>query len=120
MSKDNEDKCPVMHGSLTSNSASGTSNQDWWPNQLNLNILHQHDQKSDPLDCSFDYRLSNDTNCNVDFSVFRTQEECGLCSNSDYLTSTIDMGNYMGGFDIYESYISDHFPVLFKVDLNTN
>ena len=36
MSKDNEDKCPVMHGSLTSNSASGTSNQDWWPNQLNL------------------------------------------------------------------------------------
>ena len=56
MSKDNEDKCPVMHGSLTSNSASGTSNQDWWPNQLNLNILHQHDQKSDPLAEGFDYR----------------------------------------------------------------
>ena len=56
MSKENEDKCPVMHGSLTSNSASGTSNQDWWPNQLNLNILHQHDQKSDPLAEDFDYR----------------------------------------------------------------
>ena len=56
MSKENEDKCPVMHGSLTSNSASGTSNQDWWPNQLNLNILHQHDQKSDPLAEGFDYR----------------------------------------------------------------
>ena len=55
MSKENEDKCPVMHGSLTSNSASGTSNQDWWPNQLNLNILHQHDQKSDPLAEGFDY-----------------------------------------------------------------
>ena len=55
MSKQNEDKCPVMHGSLTSNSASGTSNQDWWPNQLNLNILHQHDQKSDPLAEDFDY-----------------------------------------------------------------
>ena len=56
MSIDDENKCPVMHGSLTSNSASGTSNQDWWPNQLNLNILHQHDQKSNPMDEDFDYR----------------------------------------------------------------
>jgi len=54
--KDNESKCPVMHGSLTSNSASGTSNQDWWPNQLNLNILHQHDQKTNPMGEDFDYR----------------------------------------------------------------
>jgi catalase-peroxidase len=45
-----------MHGSLTSNSSSGTSNKDWWPNQLNLNILHQHDAKSDPMDEGFDYR----------------------------------------------------------------
>jgi len=45
-----------MHGSLTSNSSSGTSNKDWWPNQLNLNILHQHDVKSDPMDEGFDYR----------------------------------------------------------------
>ena len=56
MGKDNDSKCPVMHGSLTSNSASGTSNQDWWPNQLNLNILHQHDQKTNPLGEGFDYR----------------------------------------------------------------
>ena len=35
-------KCPVMHGAVTSNSGGGTSNQEWWPNQLNLNILHQH------------------------------------------------------------------------------
>ena len=56
MSKDNESKCPVMHGALTTNSASGTSNRDWWPNQLNLSILHQHDQKSDPMDDGFDYR----------------------------------------------------------------
>lgn len=56
MEKDNESKCPVMHGSLTSNSASGTSNQDWWPNQLNLNILHQHDQKTNPMGEDFDYR----------------------------------------------------------------
>ena len=56
MSNDTEGKCPVMHGGLTSNSASGTSNRDWWPNQLNLNILHQHDQKSNPMDEHFDYR----------------------------------------------------------------
>ena len=55
MSNNTEGKCPVMHGSLTSNSASGTSNKDWWPNQLNLNILHQHDQKSDPMDEDFNY-----------------------------------------------------------------
>ena len=42
MSNETEGKCPVMHGALTSNSSSGTSNKDWWPNQLNLNILHQH------------------------------------------------------------------------------
>ena len=42
-------KCPVMHGALTNNQTSGTSNQDWWPQQLNLHILRQHDTKSDPF-----------------------------------------------------------------------
>ena len=55
MSNETENKCPVMHGSLASNSSSGTSNKDWWPNQLNLGILHQHDKKSDPMDEGFDY-----------------------------------------------------------------
>ena len=45
-----------MHGALASNSNSGTSNKDWWPNQLNLSILHQHDSKSDPMDDGFNYR----------------------------------------------------------------
>jgi len=49
-------KCPVMHGAVTSNKGSGTSNRDWWPNQLNLNILHQHDQKPNPMGEDFDYR----------------------------------------------------------------
>src|SRR6056300_115760 len=51
-----EAKCPVMHGALTRNSGGGTSNREWWPNQLNLNILHQHDKKSSPLDADFNYR----------------------------------------------------------------
>ncbi|MDA9131281.1 catalase/peroxidase HPI [Gammaproteobacteria bacterium] len=56
MNNDTEGKCPVIHGSLSTNSSTGTSNKDWWPNQLNLNILHQHDQKGDPMDADFDYQ----------------------------------------------------------------
>ena len=48
-------KCPVMHGSVTTPVA-GTKNMDWWPNQLNLDILRQHDQKSNPLGADFDYK----------------------------------------------------------------
>lgn len=45
-------KCPVMHGGMTSVSR---SNMAWWPNALNLDILHQHDAKSNPMDSDFDY-----------------------------------------------------------------
>lgn len=45
-------KCPVMHGSNTSEARSG---MDWWPNALNLDILHQHDKKTNPLGEDFDY-----------------------------------------------------------------
>tara|TARA_B100001057_G_scaffold57957_1_gene51362 strand:- start:27915 stop:30047 length:2133 start_codon:yes stop_codon:yes gene_type:complete len=56
MSDNTEGKCPVMHGAMTSNSSSGQSNKDWWPDALNLNILHQHDSKSNPLGEDFNYR----------------------------------------------------------------
>ena len=45
-------KCPVMHGASTS---TGKSVMDWWPQALNLDILHQHDSKTDPLDKDFNY-----------------------------------------------------------------
>jgi len=45
--------CPVMHGA---NTASSNSVMAWWPNALNLDILHQHDSKSNPLGADFDYR----------------------------------------------------------------
>lgn len=51
----NAGKCPFTHGSVTSHSSSGTTNRNWWPNQLNLNILHQHDRKSNPMGEGFDY-----------------------------------------------------------------
>ena len=53
--KDLTGKCPVMHGAATTG-IMGTTNSDWWPNQLNLNILRQHDRKSNPLGDDFDYR----------------------------------------------------------------
>ena len=56
MDGNNVGKCPVMHGAVTTNSASGTSNREWWPNQLNIGILHQHDQKSNPMGANFNYR----------------------------------------------------------------
>ena len=46
-------KCPVMHGG---NTTVGASSLDWWPDALNLDILHQHDRKTDPLGAEFDYR----------------------------------------------------------------
>ncbi len=46
-------KCPVMHGGVTS---SGMSNMDWWPKALNLDILHQHDTKTNPMGADFNYR----------------------------------------------------------------
>jgi catalase-peroxidase len=58
-------KCPVIHGngslnfqgngSLTKSAGGGTSNRDWWPNALNLNILRQHSEMSNPMDKSFNY-----------------------------------------------------------------
>lgn len=50
-----ETQCPVMHGGMTSSQPDKRTNQQWWPKQLNLAILHQHDQKSNPMDPDFDY-----------------------------------------------------------------
>jgi catalase-peroxidase len=50
-----ESKCPVTGRMGKPISGGGTSNRDWWPNQLNLKILHQHSQKSNPMDAAFNY-----------------------------------------------------------------
>jgi catalase-peroxidase len=48
-------KCPVMHGAPKHATMGGRSNRDWWPNQLNLRILHQHSAASNPMGAGFDY-----------------------------------------------------------------
>jgi catalase-peroxidase len=50
-----EAKCPVMHGNGKAGLMSSAAQQVWWPNQLNLKILHQHSALSDPMDAEFDY-----------------------------------------------------------------
>ncbi len=53
---DNTGKCPVMHGPHAAHTATGsTANQHWWPNQLNLRMLHQNSPASDPMGDDFDY-----------------------------------------------------------------
>ncbi|MAJ05885.1 MAG: catalase/peroxidase HPI [Crocinitomicaceae bacterium] len=52
----NEMKCPVDHGSKSQHSIGAMSNNQWWPDQLNLDILHQNDKKSNPYNDGFNYR----------------------------------------------------------------
>jgi Catalase (peroxidase I) len=47
----NESKCPFNHAAA----GGGTTNRDWWPNQLNLKILHQNSRLSDPTDEGYNY-----------------------------------------------------------------
>ena len=51
-----ESKCPVSHGSNSQHTLCSMSNNQWWPDALNLNILHQHDRKSNPMGEDFNYR----------------------------------------------------------------
>ncbi len=55
---ESQGKCPVAHGSLTS---AGAANYQWWPKSLNLEILHQHDTKGNPLGSDFDYKSEFET-----------------------------------------------------------
>ncbi len=50
-----ESKCPFISGSLKQTAGAGTSNRDWWPNQLKLNILRQHSSLSNPMGSKFNY-----------------------------------------------------------------
>ncbi|MBK7761954.1 MAG: catalase/peroxidase HPI [Bacteroidetes bacterium] len=55
MSNSDISKCPFHNGQMKTSAGAGTSNQDWWPNRLNLTILRQHSDLSNPLDKDFNY-----------------------------------------------------------------
>ncbi len=52
---DSSAKCPFLSGEMNQAAGGGTSNRDWWPNALNVNILRQHSSLADPMDADFDY-----------------------------------------------------------------
>ena len=81
-------KCPVMHGGNTS---SGMSNMEWWPNALNLNILHQHDTKTNPLGSGFSYR---DELKKLDFDALKKDMRDLMTDSQDWWPA--DWGHYGG------------------------
>jgi catalase-peroxidase len=81
-------QCPVMHGG---NTATGNSNMDWWPEALNLDILHQHDRKTDPMGEDFNYR---DEVRKLDFEALK-QDMHALMTDSQAWWPA-DWGHYGG------------------------
>ncbi|MFP3343724.1 catalase/peroxidase HPI [Halomonas sp. SIMBA_159] len=81
-------KCPVMHGGNTS---IGTSNKDWWPEGLNLDILHQQDRKSDPMDPDFSYR---DEVRKLDFDALKQDVHALMTDSQEWWPA--DWGHYGG------------------------
>ncbi len=84
----NAGKCPVMHGGLTSTAA---SNMDWWPNALNLDILHQHDAKTDPFGKAFNYREEVKK---LDFAAIKKDMHALMTDSQDWWPA--DWGHYGG------------------------
>jgi catalase-peroxidase len=85
---DDSSKCPVMHGGLTE---SGKSVVDWWPKTLNLDILHQHDTKTNPLGEDFDYHEALKS---LDFDALKKDMHALLTDSQDWWPA--DYGHYGG------------------------
>jgi len=81
-------KCPVMHGGATE---SGTSNIAWWPKTLNLDILHQHDHKTNPMDCGFNYQEAVKT---LDYAALKQDLTALMTDSQDWWPA--DWGHYGG------------------------
>lgn len=81
-------KCPVMHGA---NSAVASNNMDWWPKALNLDILHQHDKKTDPMDPKFNYR---DAFNSLDLAAVKRDLNALMTDSQDWWPA--DWGHYGG------------------------
>ena len=86
-----ESKCPVMHKAHTAGSA--TTNQDWWPNQLNLDILHQHSAKSNPMGEDFKYVKEFKK---LDLKVLKKDLRALMTQSQDWWPA--DWGHYGGLF----------------------
>ncbi|MDB2548109.1 catalase/peroxidase HPI [Paracoccaceae bacterium] len=88
MDGNNIGKCPVMHGAQT---ALGTTVTDWWPNALNLDILHQHDRKTNPMGEAFDYRNELEK---LDIDALKKDMHALMTDSQDWWPA--DWGHYGG------------------------
>ena len=88
LKKNGEGKCPVMHGGATE---SGMSNMDWWPKALNLDILHQHDLKTNPMGAGFNYREAVKQ---LDFAALKQDMMALMTDSQDWWPA--DWGHYGG------------------------
>ena len=88
MDNNSAGKCPVMHGSVTQH---GNSNTDWWPNSLNLDILHQHDTKTNPLGEDFNYAEEFKK---LDLEAVKNDVKALLTDSQDWWPA--DWGHYGG------------------------
>ena len=88
MDGNNIGKCPMMHGAQT---ALGTTVTDWWPNALNLDILHQHDRKTDPMGEAFDYRKQLEK---LDIDALKKDMHALMTDSQDWWPA--DWGHYGG------------------------
>ena len=82
-------KCPFMHGASVSNKATSTTNASWWPKQLHLQILHQHDSKSNPMGTGFDYRKEFQT---LDYFALKEDLSQLMTDSQDWWPA--DYGHY--------------------------
>ncbi len=83
-----EGKCPVMHGAH-STSNTGMKNTDWWPKNLNLSILHQHDAKSNPIGVDFDYAEAFKS---LDYGALKSDLHALMTDSQDWWPA--DYGHY--------------------------
>jgi catalase-peroxidase len=88
-----EAKCPFNHGAASHAAGAGTSNRDWWPNQLRLELLHQHSAKSNPMGEDFNYAKEFK---NLDLAAVKKDLAALMTDSQDWWPA--DFGHYGGLF----------------------
>ena len=89
MSDSIEGKCPFNHGQKKQTAGGGTSNNDWWPNRLNLSVLRQNSSLSDPMDQGFDYASEFKK---LDLKAIKKDIEVVMTTSQDWWPA--DYGHY--------------------------